>query len=376
VSAFSWAAAATPAATARAGAFLQFTFSVPALAALTAQWLRHTTAVAPAVDLLRTAGLDPMPPTADGVREQLGQIAAGGQLEPVLVVAGDLDRPPVIADGYDRLSAAYWSDEDTPVAVITAIWAQTYAGSPGAPDASSTSPAPPTPPTSAPAPARYPNERFVAGGTSDWKLTLPTSTDGKVDEVKPPAIDTYSSKYFELAAAGDGVIYRVWHGGDTTRRSSNPRSERRQRWDDDPEGYLDPAEHGAQLYLRKRVNRLTEVRPHVVTFQWHDGRNDVFVLRHEGRNVYVTAGNDTHAYRITDAYELGQIYELEVAIAKGGAVTLRWNGQLLPYRPKQLTAPGYFREGAYLQSNPTTAPSGSSSEYCEVETLDCRLVTT
>lgn len=70
-----------------------------------------------AKDILRAAQLDPLPKDDPDVAEKLQDIQSGAPFQPVLLLRGDAHagRPLVIADGYHRVSAAYWIDPTTDV---------------------------------------------------------------------------------------------------------------------------------------------------------------------------------------------------------------------------------------------------------------------
>jgi hypothetical protein len=241
---------------------------------------------------------------------------------------------------------------------------------PGQPGGGTTTPPPsPTPPSPPPAGVRYPADLF---GPDRWKITLPTSTNGKVDEVKPPAFATYSSKYFELNSTRDGAIFRVWHGGDTTQNSKNPRSELRERWNNDPEGYWAvDGKLSHRLHVVGQINRFTKVKPHIVCAQLHNRPDDVWVLRIEGPNVYITNWNDTHAYPIISNYRPGDLYDFEALIRPNGETSFKYNGKPVAGPPKTTGKEFYFKGGLYLQSNPSTAPSESTEEYGEIVLYKC-----
>lgn len=213
--------------------------------------------------------------------------------------------------------------------------------------------------------AKYPADLF---GPNKWKITIPTSTAGKIDEIKPPAFGTYSSKYFELNQARDSALMRVWHGGDTTQNSKNPRSELRERVNDNPEGYWAvDGKLSHRLHVVGKVNRFTKVKPHVVVAQLHNRPDDVWVLRIEGPNVYITNWNDAHAYPIISNYKPGDVYDFEALIKPNGETSFKYNGKQVAGPAKTTGAEFYFKAGNYLQSNPETAPSESTTEYSEVE---------
>lgn len=70
-----------------------------------------------AKDILRAARLDLLPTTNPHVAKDLAKIEKGKALSPVLLVRGDLRAgiPLQIADGYHRVCASTWTDENTPI---------------------------------------------------------------------------------------------------------------------------------------------------------------------------------------------------------------------------------------------------------------------
>ena len=77
-----------------------------------------------AKDLLRASRLDLLPKDNVHVRRDLKKIKKGTPLSPILVVRGDLDAGVAmqIADGYHRVCASYYTDENTdiPVRIVPA----------------------------------------------------------------------------------------------------------------------------------------------------------------------------------------------------------------------------------------------------------------
>lgn len=72
-----------------------------------------------AKDLLRASGLPLLPEDNPHVASDLAKIRHGKALSPVLAIRGDLVRgvPAQIADGYHRVCASYWTDENTDIPV-------------------------------------------------------------------------------------------------------------------------------------------------------------------------------------------------------------------------------------------------------------------
>jgi len=70
-----------------------------------------------AKDILRAARLVLLPEDNAHVASDLRKIREGRKLSPILMVRGDLARgiPAQIADGYHRVCASYYTDEDTDI---------------------------------------------------------------------------------------------------------------------------------------------------------------------------------------------------------------------------------------------------------------------
>lgn len=75
------------------------------------------TATKKAKDLLRATGLPLLAADNPHVVEDLHKVRAGKPLSPVLIVRGDLVRgiPAQIADGYHRVCASWYLDENTEI---------------------------------------------------------------------------------------------------------------------------------------------------------------------------------------------------------------------------------------------------------------------
>ena len=65
-----------------------------------------------AKDILRASGLALLPEDNIYVARDLGKIQKGEQLSPVLLVRG---QPLLVADGYHRVCASYWIDENADI---------------------------------------------------------------------------------------------------------------------------------------------------------------------------------------------------------------------------------------------------------------------
>lgn len=224
----------------------------------------------------------------------------------------------------------------------------------------------------------YPADLFG----KNWKVTVPYDgpDDGTgADEIKQPELATYSSDSCRLAADAKSVLFTVYHGSPTTSGSKNPRSELREmanqglnlsKWD----GRF--GEHRMAVDLA--VLALTKVKPHTVLGQIHNGTSDITTLRAEGVKdsagnltnrvkLYVTEGNDSHAFLIGEVLR-GQRFTFAFDIADG-EISFEFNGERLDF-----TVPAaedcFFKVGAYLQSNPESAPTESRTAFTQVALFD------
>lgn len=70
-----------------------------------------------AKDILRASALPLLPADERHVDDNLRRIRKGKALAPIILIQGDLTRgrPFIIADGYHRMCAACYADEDSPV---------------------------------------------------------------------------------------------------------------------------------------------------------------------------------------------------------------------------------------------------------------------
>ncbi|MFZ1905172.1 MAG: hypothetical protein WAU56_07250 [Steroidobacteraceae bacterium] len=71
-----------------------------------------------AKDLLRASALPLLPRDESHVEDDLKRIDKGKPLSPVLLIEGDMSKgvPLIIADGYHRVCAVCYYDEDAPIA--------------------------------------------------------------------------------------------------------------------------------------------------------------------------------------------------------------------------------------------------------------------
>jgi len=71
-----------------------------------------------AKDILRASQLALLGEDNKHVASDLRKAASGAALSPILLLRGDGSRPFIIADGYHRVCASYWIDENTDIPCI------------------------------------------------------------------------------------------------------------------------------------------------------------------------------------------------------------------------------------------------------------------
>ena len=71
-----------------------------------------------AKDILRASQLPLLGEDNKHVASDLRKAASGAALSPILLLRGDGTRPLIIADGYHRVCASYWIDENTDIPCI------------------------------------------------------------------------------------------------------------------------------------------------------------------------------------------------------------------------------------------------------------------
>ena len=100
-----------------AESYLSLVLDAPTAAALASALRDAPTSVYLAKDLLRASRLPLLERTDAHVAKDFAKVRDGKRLSPVLLVRGraSTDYPLTIADGYHRICASYWIDEDAPI---------------------------------------------------------------------------------------------------------------------------------------------------------------------------------------------------------------------------------------------------------------------
>lgn len=202
-----------------------------------------------------------------------------------------------------------------------------------------------------PSSGRSPSPGAVLNLT-DWKLQIPvaSSQPGQVEEVTWPALRTYSSWYFQLNGAGNGVVFRATAGGATTPGTVFARTELRQMTDGGRnQAAWSSAGSTWSMTIREAITHLPPVHPAIVAGQIHGmGIHYVALVRLDGHLLWVKTETGSGG-SLDENYQLGTIFTIKF-VASGDAIRIYYNGALKVELHEQCIG-CYFKAGAYLQSN-------------------------
>jgi len=198
---------------------------------------------------------------------------------------------------------------------------------------------------------------------SCWKLTLPVDTDhpGRPDEIIHPELNVFADpERFFVHDASDGVVFRAACGGAATKGSKYPRCELREMtshgeteaaWGTD-----DGSTHTMTLALA--ITKTPAVKKHVVCAQIHDARDDVMMVRLEGKTLFIER-NKVGDVDLDSDYALETPFDLKIQ-AGDGRIRV-WYDDALKMDWQASRAGCYFKAGCYTQSNPD---KGDAPDSC------------
>jgi len=195
---------------------------------------------------------------------------------------------------------------------------------------------------------------------ANWKLTLPTGSDGHPTEIKQPQLAGYSVDPWFTAC--DGVQFRAAVNGVTTSGSSYPRSELREM-NGSNEASWSTTSGTSTMEIDEAITHLPAGKG-VVAGQIHDKSDDVTVFRLEGSKLYVTKGDDPHYELATDDYRLGTRFKARF-VAGSGQIMAYYNDKLVA-SIKVKSSGDYFKAGAYTQANCDNSSPCGAGNYGEV----------
>ncbi|MBM7814659.1 polysaccharide lyase family 7 protein [Saccharothrix algeriensis] len=204
----------------------------------------------------------------------------------------------------------------------------------------------------------------------NWKITLPVDDPRRPGaqplEVEQPLLRRYAlPPWFVANRSCDGVRFRNAVTGVHTPNSRYGRSELHEMADHGAGGISwSPVSGKHTMVIDQSIDHLPNDKPHVVAGQIHDSSDDVTVFRLEGRELYLTDGDDTHYKMITDDYVPGTRFQAKFEVA-GGRISAYYNGVLQATLPATFEG-AYFKAGAYTQANCSNSTPCDESNYGQV----------
>jgi poly(beta-D-mannuronate) lyase len=190
-----------------------------------------------------------------------------------------------------------------------------------------------------------------------WKITLPVGAEERPREVLPPELADFALGPWFRREDG-ALVFRAPVEGVTTKGSAYPRSELR--------------EHGAAwsttegthaMTIRQAIVKTPTKKPHVVAGQIHDAKDDVVMIRLEGKRLFVEGGGKELGLLDAD-YALGTEFAVRLA-ASAGRIRVWYRDLETPKVDVERRAEGcYFKAGVYVQSN--LAKGDVAGEFGEV----------
>jgi Alginate lyase len=193
---------------------------------------------------------------------------------------------------------------------------------------------------------RFPSEIIDA---SKWYLTLPTGSEGSPDTVDTKDLATYTSKWFQLNDAKDGVVFTANAGGATTVNSKYPRSELREMINGEKASW-DGRSGTHTMELDQAITKAPATKPDVIAGQIHGGDDDVMQIHLSGSRLTVKYADGDKDVVLDPAYKLGERFRVKIQSADGH-VKVWYNGNLAADLPIY-GAESYFKAGTYVNSNP------------------------
>lgn len=196
---------------------------------------------------------------------------------------------------------------------------------------------------------------------TNWKLTLPIGESKNPKEILQPELASYSLDPWFIASLGE-LRFRAAVNGVTTGGSKYPRSELREMTDNGKNRASWSSKSGKHtMFLDQAISAIPQVKRHVVAGQIHDDDNDVIVIRLDYPVLYVNVDGDNE-YVLDSDYTLGKRFSVKFEVSEG-QTKIYYNGSAEPvYTLSKEYSGGYFKAGAYTQSNCSKEESAPCSE--------------
>ena len=170
--------------------------------------------------------------------------------------------------------------------------------------------------------------------------------------MKQPVLKNYElDPWFVVTSDGNAVRFRASVNSVTTNGSNYPRSELREMIDDGKTKASWASVLGTHtMFLDQAITAVPKTKKHVVAGQIHDAEDDIIVIRLEYPNLYVNVDGD-NVVTLDKNYTLGKRFTAKFVVHEGKTDVYYNNSTKPVYTLPKNYSNGYFKAGAYTQSN-------------------------
>lgn len=214
--------------------------------------------------------------------------------------------------------------------------------------------------------SRFPAELI---DPKNWYLTLPTGKQGDPDIVEGSKLASYSSRFFALNQARDGVVFTANAGGATTSGSHFPRSELREMNGSEKASW-DGRKGRHTMEIVEAITETPTVKPDVIAGQIHATTDDLMQIHLSGTKLRVKYADGQKFADLDPDYRLGTMFAIKIESA-GGRVKVWYNGALKADLPIS-SATSYFKAGVYTNSNTSKGDKATEDGQVVIRSLTVR----
>lgn len=230
----------------------------------------------------------------------------------------------------------------------------------------------------------------VGGGLSLWKLTLPISASGvgtSAQEIKQPALATYSSTYFALNSDKTAMVMTdIFGGARTSSGTAYARSELREMTASGTSAAWSCTDVVRKMTVRQRITKSPTHKPEMSIGQIHDSKNDNLEIRYIGPKDSSSVGtgngltdigrieahwnNDTSYDILDSAYKIGDMMNVVISTDGSGYQTVSYTNERTGVTSTKTQAFSgvigscYFKAGNYHQACTVTDIYGGTNDTC------------
>lgn len=201
---------------------------------------------------------------------------------------------------------------------------------------------------------------------TNWKLQLPTGAQGAVTEITQPQLNTYSIDPWYLPGTSGGTRFRAPVNGVTTSGSNYARSELREM-SGGAQANWSSGTGTSTMVVEEAITAVPKTKQQVIAAQIHDETSYTAAIRLEFPKLNLDMKNPNATITLDPNYTLGKRFQVRFEVSNN-QTRVFYNNSASPVYTIPKSYNGYFKAGAYVQSNCSTETSGpcDASNYGEV----------